>query len=50
MEVTFSSETLDIFDELLGQVTISAADPNFDELVARVSRARQELAAARSAP
>lgn len=39
-----SPDTLRFFQELLSQVNIPAAADNFDELVARVSKVRRELA------
>jgi hypothetical protein len=41
--MTFSRSTLMMFAELLGQVQLSAAADNFDELAANVSLARREL-------
>lgn len=43
-----SPETLDLFDELLNGVSVPAAAPNFDDLCARVSKAKRELAEARA--
>lgn len=43
-----SPETLALFADLLDRVQVSAAQPDFDEVCAQVSRARRELAAARA--
>lgn len=40
-----SPESIRFLSALVGQVTLSAAAPNFDELAADVSRAKRELAA-----
>ena len=41
-----STDTLNFLCEVLAKVTISAGDPNFDEMAAKVSTARRELIAA----
>lgn len=46
----FSPSTLTLFKELLDQVSVSAAHPDFDEVVTRVAAARRELVAALSPP
>lgn len=39
-----SPDTLRLFSELLGQVSVQAAHPNFEEDVARLITAKRELA------
>lgn len=45
-----SRETLELLQNLLNQVSISAGRPDFDEVVAAVAKARRELAEALGSP
>lgn len=44
-----SRETLELLNEILGQVTLSASHPDFERQAARIAQARRELAAALAA-
>jgi hypothetical protein len=44
--VRMSIETLRFFEELLGQVSLQASHPAFEDMAARVVTARKELAEA----
>ena len=44
--VDLSRGTLELFAELLGQVSLPASAPDFDKQAARISTARNELSAA----
>lgn len=43
-KVTLTPETAEFLRAVLATVTLKANDPNFDELAAAVSKAREELA------
>ena len=42
----FSPETLELFRQLLAQLTINAASDDLEEVAMRIVRAKRELAAA----
>lgn len=42
-KVSITSETAEFLKAVLATVTIKADDPNFDQLAAAISKARQEL-------
>ncbi len=43
-DITLTPETAEFLRAVLATVTIKADDPNFDQVAAAISRARQELA------
>ena len=49
MTASFSPDTLSLFAELLGQLTIPATHPQIEAVAARCARAHQELADALAA-
>lgn len=50
MSPAFTREVLEFFDELLGMVSLRAADDNFEKRAGEVIAAKQQLATALAAP